>query len=124
MKKLNNRFLKFIVGIGIILIQSNCTIVEMINSGRGNRMGAGAPEVNDDGKFSDSPSNRQRFRKNVDDRIIQEKNDMLPGYDWERSWRGSVRAINQSSENPAYKKKYIISKRRDAGLPIWSFMLK
>lgn len=86
-------------------------------------MGAGAPEVNEAGKFSDSPYNRQRFRENVDARIIQEKGDMLPGFDWENSWRGSIRAIDQSSENPGYEKKYIIAKRREAGLPIWSFML-
>jgi hypothetical protein len=123
MKTIKCLFPKFMIGIGFILIQSNCTVVEMINTGKVNRMGAGAPEVNDKGKFSDSPYNRQRFRENVDARIIKEKNDMVLGYDWERSWRSSIQAINQSSENPDYKKKYIITKRKQAGLPIWPFML-
>lgn len=124
MKNINYLFSKVVVGIGFILIQSNCTIVDMINTGKGNRMGAGAPEVNKNGKFSDSNYNRQFFEERVDASIKREKNNLLPGHDWEQGWRVSFREINQSSENPDYKKKYIISKRKEAGLPIWSFMLQ
>ena len=113
-----------VLGTGLILLQSSCTIIEMIATGKGNRMGAGAPEVNADGKFSDSEYNRKFFRERVDRRIDSEKNKLDPDFDYERSWRISFRAINESSENPDYKKNYIIAKRREAGLPIWPFMLE
>ena len=109
---------------GLGLIHSSCTIVEMIATGKDNPMGAGAPEVNADGKFSDSESNRQFFRERVDRHIEMEKQKLNPDFDHERSWRVSFRAINESSENPGYKKNYIIAKRREAGLPIWPFMLE
>lgn len=116
--------LRCVLGTGLILLQSGCAIVEMFATGKGNRMGAGAPELNADGKFSDSEYNRQFFRERVDRRISMEKNNINPNFDYERSWRVSFRAINESSENPEYKKNYVIAKRKEAGLPIWPFMLE
>jgi len=87
-------------------------------------MGNGAPKLNEQGKFSDSDYNRKYFRENVHARIIRETNDMIPGFDWKESWRITFREINRSSENPNYKKNFIRSKRKAAGLPIWDFMLK
>jgi hypothetical protein len=116
--------LRCVLGTGLILLQSGCTIGEMFATDKGNRLGAGAPELNADGKFSDSEYNRQFFHERVDRRINMEKYKSNPDFDYERSWRVSFRAINKSSENPEYKKNYIIAKRRKAGLPIWPFMLE
>lgn len=124
MKNWTYYLLKFVVGISFILILSNCTIVEMIATGKGNRMGAGAPELNEGGKFADTLYNRQFFEERVDASINREKNNLLPGHDWQRGWRVSFRAINQTSANPKHEKNYIIAKRKEAGLPIWPFMLK
>lgn len=87
-------------------------------------MGAGAPEANKDGEFTDTTHNRSFFEERVDRDIADEKSDVTPYYDWQRAWRVSFEEIYRSSENPEYKKEYILNKRKEAGLPIWPFMLR
>jgi hypothetical protein len=120
LKKFDNT----IISVALLFTLSGCEVVESLPYIGSHGMGAGAPEVNENGKFSDTAYNRQFFEERVDASINREKNNLLPGHDWQRRWRISFEEIERSSENPEYKKKYIISKRREAGLPIWPFMLK
>jgi len=79
---------------------------------------------NKDGKFSDSPYNREYFERRVRKDIQDEQNQVTPEYDWKRAWRVSFESWEISQENPKQKKYFVIRLRREAGLPIWPFMLK
>lgn len=87
-------------------------------------MGRGAPEVGANGKFIDSDYNLQYFRERVHKDITDEKNKVDPEYDWKRAWRVSFKSWETSQENPQQKKRYVVKLRKEAGLPIWPFMLE
>ena len=108
------------IGIGgILLLLSGC---ELFN-GSLHGLGRGAPELNKDGKFADSTYNREYFERRVRKNIQDEQNQVTPEYDWKRAWRVSFDAMDRSSENPEQEKRFIIKLRKEAGLPIWPFML-
>lgn len=86
-------------------------------------MGIGGPDLRNE-KFADTPYNRQFFGSRDSISIHREKHNLLPSYDWQRAWRVTFAAIDRRSENPAREKQRIIKMRREAGLPIWPFMLK
>jgi hypothetical protein len=89
-----------------------------------NPMGAGSPELDQNGKFADSEYNRIHFERTTRRRIQYEKNDAIPGYDHYDSWKASFDVINESSENPKWEKDLVIRLRKEAGLPIWPFMIR
>ncbi len=106
------------------LLLSSCDIVLLTGIYADNPGAVGGPEVTAEGKFKDSDANWQRFTKRTLEDIHAEKYNTSPGYDWQRAWRASFEAYDHSSENPKREKQYVIKKRREAGLPIWPFMLR
>jgi len=115
------KYIKTLLGTGItLLLLAGCELFDSSLHG----MGRGAPELNKDGKFSDSPSNREYFERRVRKDIQDEQNQVTPEYDWKRAWRVSFASWEISQENPEQKKRFVIRLRQEAGLPIWPFMLK
>lgn len=83
---------------------------------------AGMPLLNENGKFEDTADNRIFFYEAYRDLTEKEAADLFPEADWEEEWRMTIQAIEENNENPEWKKSAIRELRREAGLPIWSFM--
>lgn len=119
-----NQHLKISFGCLLFILNPSCIIHDLMSFPSNNEMGAGAPELNEEGNFADSSYNRQHFKERVMRDINDEKNGTTPDYDWERAWRVSFASFERMEENPKYKKDLVIKLRKEAGLQIWPFMLR
>ena len=75
-----------------------------------------------DGKFPDTPGNREHYERVYRHLIAAEMSGGFQGNDWKSDWRRVVEEIEENTENPGSVKAIIRRLRSEAGLPVWDFM--
>ncbi len=82
----------------------------------------GLSQVDENGRFVDNSHNRRYFINSYKDLIAKELSGRFPDLNWQETWRRSIRVIEENHDNPEWVKATVRQMRRDAGLPVWSFL--